>query len=169
MRKVFDFFLKKFNPYFYYTRVLGVKIGRNYRGSRTINFGSEPYLIEIGDDFYSSVGVSFVTHDGAINVVRNINSNYANADVIDKIVVGNNVFLGMNVTILPGSEIEDDVIVGAGSVVKGKLSKRCVYAGVPAKFICSVDSYVSKNEHQIFMTKSLSRSEKKAFLLRRFF
>ena len=51
------------------------------------------------------------------------------------VIIGDNVWLGTNVLVLPGVEIGDNVIVGAGSVVTKNLSSNCIYAGVPAKFI----------------------------------
>ena len=47
--------------------------------------------------------------------------------------IGDNVFIGDKCTILKGSEICSNVIVGANSVVSGKLESGFVYAGAPAK------------------------------------
>ena len=43
------------------------------------------------------------------------------------------MFIGSNTTILAGTKIGDNVIIGAGSLVKGNISGGGVYAGVPAK------------------------------------
>lgn len=54
----------------------------------------------------------------------------------EKIVIGKNVWVGANVTILQGVQIADNVIIGAGSVVnKSLLVPGHLYAGVPAKKI----------------------------------
>lgn len=50
-----------------------------------------------------------------------------------KIIIGNNIFIGANCSILPGTFIEDNVIVGAGAVIKGRLEANSVYAGVPCR------------------------------------
>ena len=52
--------------------------------------------------------------------------------------IRNNVWIGMGVSILGGTHIEDDVIVGAGSLVKGTLESNGIYVGVPAKRIKDV-------------------------------
>ncbi|MBV6550773.1 acyltransferase [Acinetobacter soli] len=58
------------------------------------------------------------------------------ADIVTKeINIGDRVWIGNNVIILPGSVIENDVIIGAGSVVKGHLLENGIYAGNPAKLI----------------------------------
>lgn len=55
--------------------------------------------------------------------------------VINSVKIGNNVWVGDQVCILPGSEIGDGCIVGAGSVVKNSFPSNCMIAGVPAKII----------------------------------
>lgn len=47
--------------------------------------------------------------------------------------IGTNVFLGARVTVLPGTVIENDVVVAAHSVVRGHLRSGWVYGGVPAQ------------------------------------
>ena len=52
-----------------------------------------------------------------------------------EIIIGNNVWLGDNVCVLPGVTIGDNVIVGANSVVTKDIETNTVAAGVPAKEI----------------------------------
>lgn len=49
------------------------------------------------------------------------------------VVIGNDVWICANATILPGTVIEDNVVVAAGAVAKGYLNSGWIYAGVPAK------------------------------------
>lgn len=52
------------------------------------------------------------------------------------IVIGKNVWVCANVTILPGVKIGDDIIIAAGSVVtKDLIESGYIYGGVPAKKI----------------------------------
>ncbi len=51
------------------------------------------------------------------------------------IKIGDNVFIGMNSTILRGTKIGENSIVGAGSVVKGEFPDNCVIGGNPAKVL----------------------------------
>lgn len=54
---------------------------------------------------------------------------------LKKVVVGDNVWVGHGVTILPGVEIGSNVIVAAGAVVSKNIRSGSVVAGVPAKDI----------------------------------
>lgn len=47
----------------------------------------------------------------------------------------------MNAIVLMGAEIGDNTVIGAGSIVAGKLDGNAIYAGNPAKKICSIDDY----------------------------
>ena len=52
-----------------------------------------------------------------------------------KIIIHDEVWIGANVTILPGVTIGKCTVIGAGSVVSKNLDAFSVYAGVPAKKI----------------------------------
>jgi len=144
--------------------IIGVKFGRNCKFNKGINFGTEPNFIKIGDNFYSSLNVQFITHDGSVNVLRNMYEEYKNIDFFSPILIGNNVFIGYGAIILPGSRIGDNVIVGAGSIVKGNLKSNSVYAGVPVKYICSIESYADKNKDKFIVTKHLCPEDKKKYI-----
>ena len=52
------------------------------------------------------------------------------------VIVGNNVWFGNRTIILKGTTIGDNVVIGSGSVISGKLlESNAIYAGVPAKLI----------------------------------
>ena len=51
------------------------------------------------------------------------------------IKVGNNVWIGGNVVVLPGVTIGDNVVIGEGSVVNKDIPSDCVAVGNPCKVI----------------------------------
>ena len=114
-----------------YLRKKGMKIGEKCHIS-TMSFSTEPYLIEIGDNVAISAGTDLVTHDGAIWCFR---EEWNHADIFGKIIIGNNVFIGINSIILPNTVIGNNCIIGAGSVVRGKFPDDSVIVGNPAKVI----------------------------------
>ncbi len=55
------------------------------------------------------------------------------------IVLGKNVWIGSNATILQGVTIGDNAVVGAGAVVTKDVAANTVVGGVPAKFIKNIE------------------------------
>ena len=64
-----------------------------------------------------------------------IYQNYKNINLNGKISIGNNVFIGINSTILLGVSISDNCIVAANSVVTKSVPKNSIVAGNPAKVV----------------------------------
>lgn len=131
-----------------YLRRIGVNIGDNCQIiTSEINFGSEPWLISIGSNVTITYGVKLITHDASTRIFRKeysfLNHDFGNK--FARIKIGSNVFIGVDSIILPGVSIGDHCIIGAGSVVTKNLPSRCVYAGNPAKFICTYEDFVKKN------------------------
>lgn len=120
-----------------WARYLGVKVGQDCRIYIT-NFGSEPFLIEIGDKVTITSGVRLLTHDGATWLV---NDEKGRRFSYKKIKIGNNVFIGVDSIIMPGVVIEDKCIVGAGSVVTKSIPEGSIVAGNPAKIIGLFSTY----------------------------
>lgn len=123
-----------------YAKKIGVNIGAGCR-IYTRHFGSEPYLVEIGDHVTLTQTVRFVTHDGAAWLIRDDKGRrfkYA------RIKIGSNVFIGLNTVILPGVIIGDNVIVAAGSIVNKNILSNSVVGGVPARLICSFSDYKNR-------------------------
>lgn len=62
------------------------------------------------------------------------------------IVVGRNVWIGSNSTILQGVTIGDNSIIAAGSVVTKDVPANAIVAGVPARFIRSISPEEEKQQ-----------------------
>ncbi len=139
--KIFKYIKKTNNPVIN-ARHIGVKIGKNTRIVSSPNWGSEPFLIEIGDNVLISFDCCFVTHDGCISVCQNFYEE--TIFKFGRIKVGNNCFIGCRSTILPGVNIGNNSIVGACSVVTKNIPDGEVWAGNPAKFICKTIDLAEK-------------------------
>ncbi|OQC00518.1 MAG: Galactoside O-acetyltransferase [Firmicutes bacterium ADurb.Bin099] len=151
-----------------YARKMGVTIGEGCTLLGRVEWGSEPYLISIGNQVRITSGVSFVTHDGGMYVLRNKYADMAQADYFGKICIGNNVFIGVNTMILPGVTIGDNVVIGAGSIVTKSIPSNCVACGVPAKQIKGIESYYEKYKTLAVPTKGLPDCEKKREIIHHF-
>lgn len=125
-----------------YARYLGVNVGSNCYISIK-KWSTEPFLITIGNNVRIATNVSFFTHGGTATL-KYITNKSENPDVFGAIVIGNNVYVGQGVYILPGVEIGDNVIVAAASVVTKSVPSNVVIAGNPARIVNTVDDYAKR-------------------------
>ena len=102
----------------------GVVIGNDCR-IQSHSFICE--LVTIGKNCFIGHGVMFINDDW-----KKGGPAHGDRSLWKKTILGNNVFIGSNATILP-VKICDNVVVGAGSVVTKDIAKPGVYAGNPAK------------------------------------
>lgn len=102
-------------------------------------------LITIHNNVHVASRVHFLTHDVTH---RMINASRKQGDRVQErlgcIEIMDNVFIGAGTTIMYNVRIGSNVIVGAESVVTKDLEPDSVYAGAPARRICSMDEYMEK-------------------------
>jgi acetyltransferase-like isoleucine patch superfamily enzyme len=128
-------------------------------------FGTEPYLITLGNHVEVTEGVRFVTHDGGVWRFR---QEFSNIDVFGPIALEDNVYVGLNTILLPGVRVGHDSIIGAGSVVTRSIPPDSVAAGVPARVIETVEQYRQKVMAKALYIRDLEPAEKRKYLLRHF-
>lgn len=135
----------------------GVKIGKDCKIYSFIN-PVETSLVHIGDRTTISSNVHFCTHDNAIcKAIPGM------TDLMGKITVGNDCFIGMNSILLYGVTLGDHCIVGAGAVVTKSFSAGSVIAGNPARFICGIEDYADKYRKQAYDYEKIPLAEQPAF------
>lgn len=120
------------------TIIVAKKKGTISIGSHVGISGSTIYAwdhIEIGDRTIIGVNCKIVDNDfHPIDPEARRKDDYGQVGV-RPVKIGKNVFIGMNTLVLKGTEIGDNCVVGAGSVVSGKFPDNCMIAGNPAKII----------------------------------
>lgn len=146
--------------YIDYLKKKGIKIGKNFRvfspRETTIDV-QNPYMLEIGDNVRITKGVKILTHDYSWSVLAGkYDEVLGNVGYVE---IGNNVFIGIDSIILKNTIIEDNVIIGAGSIVKGLIRSNGVYAGNPAKRIMELDEFYKKRKQN--QQKELNMIEEK--------
>ena len=117
---------------------------------------SEHARLQVGNHFTLSYGGIIACHHsieigdyvmiGEYTSIRDTSHNYATEgiafmtqqDVSLPIKIGNNVWIGRGCIIFPGTLIEDGVIVGAHSIVKGHLKSNNIYAGAPLRLVSQI-------------------------------
>ena len=141
-----------------------MKIGENCIIDKTAEFGTEPYLISMGNNVRITKGVRFITHDGSLWVPRNLGLVDKKADFFGKIVIGNNVNIGWDAIIMPGVQIGDNCIIAAGAIVTKNVPDNSVAVGIPARVLESIQEYADKKRNSCVLTKNMTSKEKKAYL-----
>lgn len=108
------------------------------------NFGTEPYLISFGNNVHIASGVTFVNHDITALMFRYMDKDNSYENRTGEIVIGDNVFVGANSTILYDVRIGNNVIIGAGSLVNKDIPDGSVAAGVPCRVVGEFERYKNR-------------------------
>lgn len=160
LKNFFDLFIVCRGKKIEFFRKRGAKIGSNCELILKVkDFGSEPWLIEIGNNVTIGPNVSLITHDGSSRLFRHnfpdMNPIFGNK--FSPIRIFDNCFIGANSIILPGVTIGSYSIIGAGSVVTKDVPSRSVVAGNPAKIIYTLDQYIEKYKKNMIPINSKKR------------
>ena len=132
-----------------YLRSKGATIGTNTRFINPRNCH-----VDINRANYISIGencsLSFVTllaHDYSWYTFLDA-FNDVLPDGGGEIVIGNNCFLGYEAVVLKNTHIGDNVIIGARAVVKGNIPSNTVWAGAPARQICTLEELYERRKRR---------------------
>ncbi len=120
-------------------------VGKNFFFQPRI-IPDEPKLISFGDNVSVASGVTFVTHDVIDKVLNKMDYNFKFYYNCAPIEIGNNVFIGCNVTIMPNVKIGNNIIIAAGSIVTKDVPDNSVVGGNPAKIISTFEKYVENRK-----------------------
>lgn len=162
-RKLYKIIFSRLNPIRYMK-----KIGINFNTEKVhiygrVEWGTEPWLISIGDNVHITDSVKFITHDGGTLVFRN---KIKDLEITKPIIVKNNVYIGNNVIILPGVTIGNNVIIGAGAIITKDVPDNSVMVGVPARKIKTADEYFEKIKSESIHLGHLHGQEKDNALMK---
>ncbi|WP_286264209.1 sulfotransferase [Thalassotalea atypica] len=145
-----------------YTKGIGVKLNGDIVVShpRCINLGNN---IHVGDNcyFFSRAGLTIGDNTHLSRNITIYTSNHDfkgellpySSDHIDKpVVIGNNVWIGMNVNILPGITIGDGAIIGMGATVAKNIASGEIVVSQPHRVVGKRDEkqYEKKATNQQF-------------------
>lgn len=159
-KRIIDFYWRFMVSPEKYARHIGVQIGSNCFIS-TREWGTEPYLISIGDNVQITRNVSIHTHGGGHCVRHRV----PDFDIFGKVIIKDWAYIGSFSQIMPGVTIGEGSLVAAGSIVTKSVPPHTIVAGNPARIICTTEEYLSRNKKYNVQTKGLSREKKKMILL----
>ncbi|WP_379967820.1 acyltransferase [Epilithonimonas sp. UC225_85] len=151
----------KWKSYYNTCKKNGLQLGEGVSLQNGINFGSEPFLIEIGNFCRISSSVLFVTHSGGSTIMKKVEG-YDDVRVFGRIKVGDNTFIGANSTITYNVSIGNNCIITIGAVVNNSIPDNSVYGGIPARYICSTQEYYErKKTESVDYPRDLEKNRKK--------
>lgn len=133
------------DSYVAYLRTLGMVIGENtviYSPNRCTIDETRPWMIEIGNNVSITEGVTILTHGYDWSVFKGMYGDVLGS--AGRVKIGDNVFIGMNSTILKGVTIGSNVVIGANSLINKDVPDNCVVVGNPQRVVCDIDSYLEK-------------------------
>ena len=109
----------------------GVRIGNNTGLNHGAYIGGQGG-VTIGNYVIVGPGVKIFSEDHQFSGQDYIKNQ---GEKRDEVIIGNNCWIGSNVTILSGVKLGDKTVVAAGAVVNKSFSGNCIIGGVPAKLI----------------------------------
>ena len=132
-------------------KMMGVKMNGNPRYISTQVRFDDFNRIYLSERVVISEKVILLTHDyslttGLISLDKCPPTDLA---FIKEIRIGKNVFIGMGAIIMPGTTIRDNVVIGAGSVVRGEIASDSIVIGNPGKIIGQLSEKAKKWESQM--------------------
>ena len=131
--------------YVAHLRAQGMVIGENtviYSPKHCVIDGTRPWMIEIGNNVSITEGVTILTHGYDWSVFKGMYGDVLGS--AGRVKIGDNVFIGMNSTILKGVTIGNNVVIGANSLINKDVPDNCVVVGNPQRVVCDIDSYLEK-------------------------
>ncbi len=90
-------------------------------------------FVNIGDHFHSGSEILIITQNHNYEVPSALP--YDETDIPKSVRIGRNCWFGSRVTVLPGTVIEDGVVIQAGALVFGNIPKYAVVGGNPWKIL----------------------------------
>jgi len=112
-----------------YLRAAGVRIGRGCMISLRAKIDARRGRIAIGDNCTITYGCVILSHDRS---AMHINPE---DDGEGEVIIGNNVYIGVNSVVLRNVHIGDNAVIGAGSVVISDIPTNVVAVGNPARVV----------------------------------
>lgn len=111
-----------------------IEIGENFYSNHNLVI-LDAAKVTFGDNVFIAPNCGFYTAGHPVNVKeRNEGLEYARP-----ITIGNNVWIGGNVAVLPGVSIGDNSVIGAGSVVNKNIPANVIAAGNPCKVVKNIE------------------------------
>jgi len=111
-----------------------IYIGNNFTGNFNLTM-LDVREIRIGDNVMIGPGTLITTVGHPLSPAKR----RKHMAFAKPVIIGNDVWIGGNATILPGVTIGNNVVIAAGAVVTKDVPDNCVVGGIPAKKLKDLD------------------------------
>lgn len=131
-----------------YLSANGAKIGKNtYISPQAYIDTHKPGKVVIGENCFITRNVVILCHsDTKLGGPLRIWEQKGGKRIYGDVIIGDNVFIGVNSVIMPGVKIGNNAIVGALSLVTHDVPEGKIVGGVPARIIGDTFAHVCENE-----------------------
>lgn len=119
---------------FYCDYGYNIEIGENFYSNHNLII-LDGAKVTIGDNVFIAPNCGIYTAGHPLDIKQRVEG----LEYAYPITIGNNVWIGANVTILPGVTIGDNVTIGAGSTVTKDIPNNVLAFGNPAKIIKDIE------------------------------
>lgn len=134
---------------FYCDYGVNISVGENFYTNHNVTI-LDGAKVTFGDNVFIAPDCVFSTAGHSIDTEqRNLG-----LEIALPITVGDNVWIGTNVSVLPGVTIGSNVVIGAGSVVNRNIPDGVIAAGNPCRVIRKITEE-DKKKYPIYNLKSL--------------
>lgn len=121
-------------PSFWCDYGYNIEVGDNFYANHNLVI-LDCAKVKFGDNVFIGPNCSFYTAGHPLDVKqRNAGLEYAHP-----ITVGDNVWLGGNVVVLPGVTIGNNTVIGAGSIVTKDIPENVIAVGNPCKVVKNIE------------------------------
>lgn len=136
---------------FYCDYGFNIFIGKNFYTNHNVTI-LDGAKVTIGDNVFIAPNCVLSTAGHAIDSEQRISG----LEIALPITIGDNVWIGANVSVLPGVTIGSNTIIGAGSVVNKNIPNGVIAVGNPCKVIRNITD-ADKKKYPIFKNLSTKK------------
>lgn len=133
---------------FYCDYGTNITLGANFYSNHNLTILDGAH-VTIGDNVFIAPNCVITTAGHALDAAQRIKG----LEIALPIHIGDNVWIGANVTILPGVSIGSDTIIAAGSVVSRDIPESVIAAGVPCHIIRRITE-ADQNRYPVYRDKT---------------
>jgi acetyltransferase-like isoleucine patch superfamily enzyme len=102
--------------------------------------------ISIGKGCLIGANTNIIDGNGHDLAFDNVEKRYTTIGEAEDVIIEDNVWIGMNCIVLPGTHIGHGSVISAGSVIRGNVPPFCIFGGNPARLVKQYEETSSRTD-----------------------